>query len=188
MFSTRTRIEKTDGVQTGWRLIFDLSAPSGKSVNDGIPKVYGAISYESFAHAIKLVKEHGKGCKMIKCDLKSAFRHIPITASDYWLMIFEWKGQYYVDMCLPFGLRTASRIFNLFVESIHWVLVSLHNWSLSHYLDDFFAVFPPGTNLAEKSALFDEVINQLRFTKAADKDEEGTIVMHCLRTIVHLLL
>ena len=170
--------KKTDSVQTGWRLIFDLSAPSRRSVNDGIPKGYGAISYESLAYAIKLVQEHGKGCKMIKRDLKSAFRHIPVAASDYWLLIFEWEGQYYVDMCLPFGLRTAPRIFNLFAEAIHWILASLHRWSLSHYPDDFFAVFPLGTNLTEKSEQFDKVINQLGFTKAIDKDEEGTTVMH----------
>jgi hypothetical protein len=35
-----------------------------------------------------------------------------------------------------------------------------------------------GTNLAEKSAQFDEVIIQLGFIKAVDKDEEGMIVMH----------
>src|SRR5213596_512992 len=27
-----------NGVQIGWRLIFDLSSPEGASVNDGIPK------------------------------------------------------------------------------------------------------------------------------------------------------
>ena len=63
---------------------------------------------------------------MIKRDLKSAFRHIPVAVSDYWLLIFEWNGQYYVDMCLSFGLCTASRIFNLFAEAIHWILASLH--------------------------------------------------------------
>ena len=106
--------KKTDGVQTGWRLIFDLSAPSGKSVNDGIPTECGAISYEALKYAIQLVKQ-GKGCQMIKRDLKSAFCHIPAAVSDYWVMILEWKGQYYVDMCLPFGLRTLpiSSIYSL---------------------------------------------------------------------------
>ena len=79
----RLTSKKTDGIQTGWRLIFNLSAPSGKSVNDDIPKGYDAISYESLVYAIKFVQEHDKGCKMIKHDLKSAFHHIPITVSDY---------------------------------------------------------------------------------------------------------
>jgi hypothetical protein len=35
----------SDGVQCGWRVIFDLSAPEGLSVNNGIPKEYDAIVY-----------------------------------------------------------------------------------------------------------------------------------------------
>ena len=33
-------------------------------------------------------------------------------------------------------------------------------------------------NLAEKFAQFDEVINQLEFTKVIDKDEKDTTIMH----------
>jgi hypothetical protein len=36
-------------------MIFDLSSPAGKSVNDGIPKEYGQIQYEMFHHALALV-------------------------------------------------------------------------------------------------------------------------------------
>jgi hypothetical protein len=36
-------------------LIFDLSAPAGMSVNDGIPLPYGAITYETLHDAIRLV-------------------------------------------------------------------------------------------------------------------------------------
>lgn len=66
-----------------------------------------------------LVARAGRGAKMMKRDLKSAFRHIPISQLDHWLLIFEWEGQFYVDMFLPFGLRTAPRIFNLFSEALH---------------------------------------------------------------------
>jgi hypothetical protein len=56
---------------------------------------------------------------MMKRDLKAAFRHIPINPYDYWLLLFEWNGQFFVDTFLPFGLRTAPRIFNLFAEALH---------------------------------------------------------------------
>src|SRR5947199_778934 len=36
------RPKLTDGVQTEWRVIFDLSSPIGHSVNDGIPVRYGS--------------------------------------------------------------------------------------------------------------------------------------------------
>lgn len=170
--------KRTDGVQTGWRLIFDLSCPDGKSVNDGIPIDYGAISYESLRTAIHMVAKAGRGARMIKRDLKSAFRYIPVSWLDRWCLIFEWEGQYYVELFLPFGLRTSPRIFNLFSEAIHWILESIHGWAISHYLDDFFAVFPPHTELDGPSQVFDSVLADIGFVKAPEKDESGTIVTH----------
>ena len=137
----------SDGVQVGWRVIFDLSSPESRSVNDGIPKKYGAIVYETLNDAIKPIAKAGRGAVMMKWDLKSAFRHIPVSQRDHWLLIFEWDGKYYIDMFLPFGLRMAPRIFNLFSEALHWIFETLYGWNLSHYLDDFLAVFPPGTDI-----------------------------------------
>src|SRR5436190_22630848 len=54
----------------------------------------------------------------------------------------------------------------------------LHSWSVSHYLDDFFAAFSPEVDLNEKSTQFDQIIAQMGLKKAADKDEEGTTVTH----------
>ena len=141
--------KKIDGVQTGWRMIFDLSCPADASVNDGIPSEYGKISYEPLAKAINLVAKAGRGAVMMKRDLKSAFRHIPVSPVDYWLLIFQWNDKFYVDLFLPFGLRTAPRRFNLFSEALHWVFESLLHWDLTHYLDDFLIVFPPGTELKD---------------------------------------
>ena len=168
----------SDGVQTGWRTIFDLSAPRGRSVNDAIPQTYGSITYETTQDAIRLVAQAGRGAIMMKRDLKSAFRHIPICASDHWLMLFEWLGRYYVDMFLPFGLRTAPRIFNLFSEALHWVFETLRGWNLTHYLDDFLIVFPPDTDITAYSRQFDEVLTVMGLTKAVEKDSDGPVVTH----------
>ena len=58
--------KKVNGIQTGWRLIFDLSCPDGWSVNDGIPKEYGTIEYESLSRAIELVAHAGCRTVMLK--------------------------------------------------------------------------------------------------------------------------
>ena len=115
---------------------------------------------------------------MMKRDLKSAFRHIPISPCDYWLLLFEWQGKFYVDMFLPFGLRTAPRIFNLFAEALHWILETLHEWNVTHYLDDFLFVFPPGTDIAPLSTEFDRILSKFGLSKAAEKDSNGCIVIH----------
>ena len=172
-------VEKKDnGVQTGWRTIHDLSCPKGLSVNDGIPKAYGEISYETFEHAMRLVAKAGRGAHMMKRDLKSAFRHIPVNPLDYWLLIFEWEGNFYVDMFLPFGLRTAPRIFNLFSEALHWVFETLFGWDLTHYLDDFLFVFSPDIDVKKMTSEYNTVLSTFGLSAAREKDMDGQIVKH----------
>jgi len=168
----------TDGIQTGWRLIFDLSSPKHRSVNDGIPPHYGLIVYEMLEDAICLVAQAGHGAVMMKRDLKSAFRHVPVSSSDHWLLIFKWQGKYYVDMFLPFGLRTAPRIFNLFSKALHWVFETLHGWNLTHYLDDFLFVFPPGMDISLHSNVFDRTITTMGLSKALEKDLDRHVFTH----------
>ena len=55
---------------------------------------------------------------------------------------------------------------------------SIYHWSISHYLDDFFAVFSPETDIDSESQIFDNVLNQMGFSKAADKDAQRTTVIH----------
>ena len=168
----------SDGVQTGWRVIFDLSTPRTQSVNDGIPVKYGAITYETLDDAIHLVARAGKGAVMMKRDFKSAFRHVPVNDNDHWLLIFEWEGKFFVDMFLPFGLRTAPRIFNLFSEALHWVCETLYGWNVTYYLDDFLFVFPPKTDYTAPSSIFDQTLSTIRLTKAPEKDSNGCVVTH----------
>ena len=171
-------LKKIDGVQTGWRMIFDLSCPTGASVNDGIPPKYGEISYEPLEKAIKLVAKAGRGAVMMKRDLKAAFRHIPVSPVDYWLLIFQWNDKFYADLFLPFGLRTAPRIFNLFSEALHWVFESLLHWDLTHYLDDFLFVFPSGTELKDPAKQYEKVLATFGFAPAPEKDMNGQVVTH----------
>ena len=170
--------KRVDGHQTGWRMIFDLSSPEGSSVNDDIPKEHGTIIYETLNDAIRLVAQAGKGAVMMKRDLKSAFRHIPISPCDYWLLLFEWEGKFYVDMFLPFGLRTAPRIFNYFAEALHWVLETLKEWNVTHYLDDFLVVFPANTDITSYSQQFDDILETFDLSKATEKDSQGCTVIH----------
>ena len=115
---------------------------------------------------------------MMKRDLKSAFRHVAVSSSDHWLPIFEWQGKYYVDMFLPFGIRIAPRIFNLFSEALHWVFETIYQWNLTHYLDGFLFDFPPGTDISNHSNVFDQTIATTGLSKAPEKDSSGHVVTH----------
>jgi Reverse transcriptase (RNA-dependent DNA polymerase) len=103
---------------------------------------------------------------MLKRDLKSAFPHIPVCTEDYYFLIFEWNGKYYIDIFLPFGLRTAPFIFNLFAEALHWILQGKYSWIPHHYLDDFIAFSPTGTYLNTAHGKFQSIYDQLGFLVA----------------------
>ena len=93
--------------QAGWRLILDLSFPFDHSVNDGIDKDEFSLHYCSIKHAIDLIMKTGKGALMGKVDIKSAYRIIPVRPSDRYLLGMRWRDKFYVDLALPFGLRSA---------------------------------------------------------------------------------
>ena len=48
---------------------------------------------------------------MAKVDIKNAYRLLPVHPEDRLLLGMEWQGQVYVDTALPFGLRSAPKIF-----------------------------------------------------------------------------
>ncbi len=60
---------------------------------------------------MKKVIEEGRGALLAKCDLKSAYRNVPVHPHDRWLLGMLWDDQLFVDMVLPFGLRSAPKIF-----------------------------------------------------------------------------
>ena len=62
---------------------------------------------------------------MAKFDIESAYRNIAINLSDCHLLGLKWRDAYYIDLALPFGLRSAPAIFNSVAELVEWILV--HN-------------------------------------------------------------
>lgn len=84
-------------------------------------------------------------------------------------------------MCLLFGLAIAPFIFNLFGESLHWILVSFLRWVLVDYLDNFVSVFTAAQTLAhltrQACQAYNQVTNLLGIPKNYSKDTERTKVI-----------
>lgn len=134
-------VPKHDG---GWRAIYHLSAPYGSSINDFISSQDYTLSYCSVDDAFAIVSALGRGALMAKIDLKNAFRLIPVRPQDWNLLGIQWRDQFYIDTCLPFGLRSAPYLFNQLAEAIHWSLQHNHGVRyVLHYLDDFFTAGSP---------------------------------------------
>ena len=62
-----------------WRLIVNLSAPEGGSVNDGIQEHWCSLSYISVDDAAQTILEKGRGALMAKVDIKSALEWSQFT-------------------------------------------------------------------------------------------------------------
>lgn len=130
-----------------WRLIVDLSSPSGSSVNDGIDPEQFSLQYVRVDEIISMVIQYGIGAQMAKFDVEAAYRNIPVHPADRYLLGMKWRDQYFVDLVLPFGLRSAPFIFNSVADMVEWILVNNHMVSeLTHYLDDFITAGPPDSD------------------------------------------
>lgn len=120
-----------------WRLIVDMSFPSGKSVNDGVSPELSSLSYTSVDEAARIVLSLGRGCELAKLDIRSAYRLVPVHKDDRWLLGMQWQGRTYIDCVLPFGLRSAPKIFTAVADALQWILESKGVQPGIHYLDDF---------------------------------------------------
>ena len=75
---------------------------------------------------------------MAKFDVASAYRNVAIHPDDRQPLGMQWHRQYFVDLVLPFWLRSAPFTFTAIADLVEWILV--HNYDvtfLRHYLDDF---------------------------------------------------
>ena len=128
-----------------WRLIVDLSAPKGFSVNDGIPSELCSLSYASVDDAVQRIMSYTRGALLAKLDIESAYRIIPVHPDDRPLLGMMWKGRLYVDTSLPFGLRSAPKLFNALADGLSWILRAKGTRDQLHYLDDFLFIGAPNT-------------------------------------------
>jgi len=167
-------VPKHDG---GWRRIHDLSSPKDTSVNDGIPRDRGALEYVAVDDAIAALIIQGCGAMLLKEDLADAFRHVPVAISDRWLLGFQWDDVFYMEDFLPFGLRIAPFLFDLFAKALHWMLMHLFKWRiLLHYLDDFFAILKPFIDPALYQEQWDWICDFLGLRGNEKKTQTGTVV------------
>ena len=126
-----------------WRLITDLSSPEGASVNDGIDRQLCSVTYPSVDDAVATVLRLGKGTLLAKFDLESAYRMVPVHPIDRPLLGMKWKGATYVDGALPFGLRSAPKLFTAVADALLWIMRRHGVRNAMHYLDDFLLLAPP---------------------------------------------
>ena len=67
--------------------------------------------------ATRGILAYGKESLLAKVDIQSAYRNIPIHPDDRHLLKMIWEGALYIDTALPFGLRSAPKIFTAIADA-----------------------------------------------------------------------
>lgn len=125
------------------RVIVDLSFPEGQGVNSGIDThdYFGAdITYTlpTISDLVTILQREGRGALVWKADLARAYRQLRVDPIDCPLLGMKLNGQYYLDLCPPFGCKTSSaacqRMSNALVH-----LMAKRGHTILAYLDDYAA-------------------------------------------------
>ena len=120
-------------------------------MNDGIAKDLCSLQYPTIDQAIGHIIKLGKGALLAKIDIKQAYRNIPVHPDDRHLLGMMWENEIYIDLVLPFGLRSAPKIFTSIADAAEWIMRKQGvTWCL-HYIDDFLTAGRPETEECAKN-------------------------------------
>ena len=92
--------------------------------------------------AIAIIKNLGRGCLLAKFDLKNVYRSVPVHLQDRHLLAITWNGNTFIDTVLPFGLRSAPKIFSAVADALLWMIAQRGVHHALHYLDNFLIAWP----------------------------------------------
>ena len=105
--------------------------------------------------------------------MSRAYRVLPVRPDQRRFLGMNWKGQLYVDLALPFGLRSAPRCFTRLADVLLSIFSDVGNvTNIQHYLDDFLLAAPAASSACEDNLkeCFD-LCEQLGVPIAPDKTE-----------------
>lgn len=77
------------------RIILNLSAPKGNSVNEGIDKDEFPATMSSTEAWLKTLYKAGRNCWICKTDWSDAYKHFAVRKQDTDLQWFSWGGKYF---------------------------------------------------------------------------------------------
>ena len=63
------------------------------------------------------------------------------------LVGMQWQNNTFIDLCLPFELCCAPKLFNILADLLTWINKQQGVNMAHHYLNDFLMLEPPATNI-----------------------------------------
>ena len=111
-------------------------------------------------------------------DISSAYRHIPMHPASTQYLGFEWEGQFYQFLVLPFGLSTAPRIFTTvmghsvrFLRHVGVLLIS--------FLDELIFAHPTARETLSAAQMMIHILPRFGWLLHPTKCQGVTSALHC---------
>jgi len=132
------------------RVILNMSAPAGSSVNDGINSDDFPAIMSSTYKWLTVLNLVGIGCLIMKMDWSDAYKHVPVCGEDLDLQWFEWLGMGFQELCLIFGTSSSVGIYDRVAKLVLAIVLAIckfpREWVCQH-LDDVCAAAPASSDL-----------------------------------------
>ena len=166
------------------RIIHHLSWPrNGDSVNASVLDF--DVKLRAFDEAIDALRKCGRGAYMTKIDIEAAYRCIPVRPVDWPLQAMYWRGKYYFDIVMQFGLASATAIFEWHASAAEFMakrLLAIRY--IVHYIDDFLLLHESHEGCKRALAAVLKLFEQLGLPVSADKLEGPSQLMVFLGVLI----
>ena len=134
------------------RIILNLSAPLGCSVNEGIDNADFPTTMSSTTKWLRVLHLAGKGAKMCKVDWSDAYKHVAVNLEDTNLQWFQWGGMAFKELCLIFGAASSAGIFDRLAKVVLFIVIQRSGFRadmVCQHLDDCCAAAPIDSSILE---------------------------------------
>ena len=122
-----------------------LRFPPKRSVNDGnFKNVYLGefykLSFPSIDSLIELIWKKGPSAFLFKINLSRAYRQLPVDHANYPFLGYSWRNDFYFDIVLLFGLRSAAMMCQRTTNAINFIFHNMGfdgGYSLHVYSENY---------------------------------------------------
>ena len=126
------------------RVIVNMSYPYGASLNDKISNTHYdgvdfTLKYPSVEDILNTVQDLGNDVLLSKIDISRAFRNLRVDPLEYDVLGLQWKGNAYLDISIPMGMKTGSALCQRMTDVIRHIMQS-KNVRVFNYIDDVICV------------------------------------------------
>lgn len=158
------------------RIILNLSAPVGNSVNEGIDESKFPATMSSTTKWLRVLNRAGRECRMVKIDWADAYKHVAVRRQDMSLQWFMWLGMAFCELCLIFGSKSSVGIYDRLAKVVLFIacgVARMDRTMTCQHLDDCAAAAPKGAVVLEEfDQAFKSISEKLGITLAPRDDPE----------------